>query len=249
MANFFIDLLKGEPLLLADNLPSNSGATIIDLQTRLHKLENNEYKVTYFETIDISVTTTGSVTIPTGASIEENEFGGSGASVLSTLTGSGFPTFETPTDSSGNTITANLATNGSYTASDLYADDDLALIYKVKIKGEDFQNLTSDNILDFFNTDDKFVTTGSVENNILSLEKNDRTTISVPLPTGSTADFIFNQGIPSTGWTITHNTNRFPAVTIVDSANTTVIGNVQYLSKNQLFVSFSAPFSGKAYLT
>lgn len=60
--------------------------------------------------------------------------------------------------------------------------------------------------------------------------------------------YIHNQTIASASWQITHNLGRFPSVTIVDSANSEVIGEVAYNSNNQLTVSFSAAFSGKAYL-
>jgi hypothetical protein len=59
---------------------------------------------------------------------------------------------------------------------------------------------------------------------------------------------IHDQGTPSNQWTITHNLGKYPSVTIVDTANSEVIGEVDYLSNNQIKVSFSASFSGKAYL-
>lgn len=59
---------------------------------------------------------------------------------------------------------------------------------------------------------------------------------------------IFNQVTSSSTWTITHNLERFPSVTIIDSAGGTVIGDVEYVSNNELTITFSAPFSGTAYL-
>jgi hypothetical protein len=49
-------------------------------------------------------------------------------------------------------------------------------------------------------------------------------------------------------WTVTHNLNRRPSVTVVDSGDTVVIGDVNYVSDNQLTLTFSAAFSGKAHL-
>ena len=49
-------------------------------------------------------------------------------------------------------------------------------------------------------------------------------------------------------WTVTHNLGRFPSVTVVDSANTVVVGNVDYKSTQQLVITFNAPFSGCVYL-
>lgn len=56
------------------------------------------------------------------------------------------------------------------------------------------------------------------------------------------------QGIASDIWTIVHNLNKYPSVTIVDSANDEVEGNVRHISRNQLTVTFSAAFSGRAFL-
>jgi hypothetical protein len=66
---------------------------------------------------------------------------------------------------------------------------------------------------------------------------------------GNTRRYIFEQGTSSATWVITHTLGGFPSVTIVDSANTHVFGEVQYNSNTQITVLFSAAFSGKAYLT
>lgn len=60
--------------------------------------------------------------------------------------------------------------------------------------------------------------------------------------------FKFIQGVPSSEWVIVHNLDKYPSVTVVDSAENTVIGEVQYINSNKLIVTFTAPFSGKAYL-
>lgn len=49
-------------------------------------------------------------------------------------------------------------------------------------------------------------------------------------------------------WEINHNLNKKPSVTVVDSGDNVVIGEVQYVDNNNLTVSFNASFSGKAYL-
>lgn len=61
--------------------------------------------------------------------------------------------------------------------------------------------------------------------------------------------FIHTQASPSYSWVINHNLMFFPNVSIVDSANTHVIGEVVYSTENTLTVSFSTQFSGKAYLS
>jgi hypothetical protein len=59
---------------------------------------------------------------------------------------------------------------------------------------------------------------------------------------------IHNQTVSSSTWSITHNLNKYPAVSIVDSSNAEVIGEVEHINANSLTVKFSAPFSGKAFL-
>lgn len=60
--------------------------------------------------------------------------------------------------------------------------------------------------------------------------------------------YIHNQSSSELEWTINHNMNKNPSVTIVDSANTSVVGEVEYLDKNALVVRFKSPFKGKAFL-
>ena len=57
------------------------------------------------------------------------------------------------------------------------------------------------------------------------------------------------QGSASNTWTINHNLNFNPNVTVVDSAGTNVEGEVRYPNANQLVVSFQSAFSGDAYLS
>ena len=60
--------------------------------------------------------------------------------------------------------------------------------------------------------------------------------------------YAHDQSVASAAWAITHNLNKYPAVTITDSAGDQVEGEVHYDSLNALTVKFSAPFSGKTYL-
>jgi hypothetical protein len=60
---------------------------------------------------------------------------------------------------------------------------------------------------------------------------------------------IHTQSSVSSTWNITHELGGRPSVTIVDSAGTVVVGDVVYNSNTSITVSFSAPFSGFAYLT
>ncbi len=66
---------------------------------------------------------------------------------------------------------------------------------------------------------------------------------------GNTRRHEHNQGQASTTWVINHTLGGKPSVTIVDSADTHVVGDVVYNSTTQVTVNFSSAFSGKAYLT
>lgn len=61
-------------------------------------------------------------------------------------------------------------------------------------------------------------------------------------------DFVYIKSTPNKIWEITHNLDKYPSVTIVDSAGSVVMGDITYTSKSTLTVTFSAAFSGKAYL-
>jgi hypothetical protein len=42
--------------------------------------------------------------------------------------------------------------------------------------------------------------------------------------------------------------NKYPSVTVIDSSNSTVEGEIIYNSLSSLTINFSGGFSGKAYL-
>lgn len=116
-----------------------SSLTLFD--TRISNLENNVYKVTYYE---IVTGTSGTITPPTGATFNSNEFGDSGNSILSKINGSNKPTFQSPFTVGGVVVTANLnTTTGAWTTSGTYVDASVALIYSVNISAEDFSNLNN----------------------------------------------------------------------------------------------------------
>jgi len=57
-----------------------------------------------------------------------------------------------------------------------------------------------------------------------------------------------DQIVPNITWNINHGLSKFPSVTVVDSAGSVVIGDVEYIDKKNLSVTFRAPFAGTAYL-
>lgn len=60
--------------------------------------------------------------------------------------------------------------------------------------------------------------------------------------------FEYAQSIPSQEWEITHTLKKFPAVTVVDSAGSVVVGDINYIDDSNITISFQAAFAGKAYL-
>jgi len=68
------------------------------------------------------------------------------------------------------------------------------------------------------------------------------------LTTQGTPTFEFDQGAASTTWDITHNLGKFPSITVIDTGNTVVTGEYNYVNNNRVILTFSAAFSGKAYL-
>ncbi len=63
------------------------------------------------------------------------------------------------------------------------------------------------------------------------------------------AEYTYNQVVPSNVWTINHNLNKYPVVVVVDSGNNVFVGDVSYTDANDLTITFSSVFGGKAYLT
>jgi hypothetical protein len=68
------------------------------------------------------------------------------------------------------------------------------------------------------------------------------------LSDGSDKSYVFVQGVPATTWTIQHDLQKFPSITVIDTADTVVIGQYTYINNNNVALTFSAGFAGKAYL-
>ena len=65
---------------------------------------------------------------------------------------------------------------------------------------------------------------------------------------GGDKTYKHTQSIPSAEWTINHNLNKYPAVTVVDSGGSLVDGDVLYVDENNVTVRFAGGFSGEAHL-
>lgn len=67
--------------------------------------------------------------------------------------------------------------------------------------------------------------------------------------TGLTRRYIHTQTSPSASWSISHDLGGKPSVTVVDSADSVVVGDVTYIDNENITVEFTGAFSGHAYLT
>lgn len=74
--------------------------------------------------------------------------------------------------------------------------------------------------------------------------------VEVSITGGGGGDLRYHhvQGSASATWVITHNLGKYPVATVIDSAGSEVEGDLTYDSLNQITITFSAGFSGDAYL-
>lgn len=74
--------------------------------------------------------------------------------------------------------------------------------------------------------------------------------ISAPGPQGNPATvfYVHTQAVPSATWTINHNLGGNPTAVVLDSAGTQCEGTFSYPSNNQMVITFTAAFSGTAYV-
>lgn len=66
-------------------------------------------------------------------------------------------------------------------------------------------------------------------------------------PPGTDATYVHTQALPASTWVVPHNMGKRPSITIFDSANDEIEGDIVHNSVNQLTLTFSAAFSGVAY--
>ena len=59
--------------------------------------------------------------------------------------------------------------------------------------------------------------------------------------------FTHTQSSASATWVVNHNLGKYPSVSVVDSAGTQVVGQVDYISTSRATLTFVGAFSGKAY--
>ena len=65
-------------------------------------------------------------------------------------------------------------------------------------------------------------------------------------PGGGT--YVHTQAAPAAVWAITHPLEKFPSVTVLDTAYRHLLTDIEYVDDAHLIVSFASPTSGKAVL-
>jgi hypothetical protein len=61
-------------------------------------------------------------------------------------------------------------------------------------------------------------------------------------------NYVHEQPVASATWVVNHNLGKFASVSIVDTANDEIIGEVTYNTLNQITITFTSLVSGKAYI-
>ena len=190
------------------------------LNTDVNDLQNRKIKVEYYEVVP-GTSSGNQITIPTGALINLGTFGSSKDAVLTTVDGANVPTWESPRTLGGIVITTSLDVAGNYVFSGTPIDTNLAIVYSLTIAQKDWGNLNQLNIIS--------------ESEIAETAGEDK-------------NYVHNQSTPTTVWNVAHNLNKRPSVGIVTSAGDEVEGDVKHIDNNNITITFSSPFGGKAYI-
>lgn len=83
----------------------------------------------------------------------------------------------------------------------------------------------------------------------LTDEQKEQARANIGAGTGDDKTYIHTQNVPANTWKVNHNLGKYPSVTVVDSAGSSIAGaKISYDNFNNLTLEFSASFSGKAYL-
>ena len=63
-----------------------------------------------------------------------------------------------------------------------------------------------------------------------------------------TDTFIHEQGVASAVWTVQHNLNKYPSVTVVDSSGNELMTEIEYVDTNTVQITMNGASKGRAYL-
>lgn len=112
--------------------------------------------------------------------------------------------------------------------------------------------VTSGKTVEIVREDNRDITASNVVHRDISVSRGPRGLTGPIGPQGPQGEppptFIYEQAVAADEWVVTHNLSKYPSVTVVDSANSVVIGDVFFVSNSQVILEFDAPFAGKAFL-
>lgn len=60
--------------------------------------------------------------------------------------------------------------------------------------------------------------------------------------------YVHEQIVSNNIWNIYHGLEKYPSITVVDSAGSVVSGDIQYTNENEVILRFNSEFSGYAYM-
>ena len=93
----------------------------------------------------------------------------------------------------------------------------------------------------------KATVTGSATKT-LTLDQESGGVLTATWQDNTDSTFVFTQGVSATTWNIQHNLAKFPSVSVVNTNDFVIHGEVEYIDNNNVTLTFSAGFAGKAYL-
>jgi len=127
----------------------NSGGVLDpSIKPRIENLENNEYKILYFQTIS---STTGTITKPTNSTILLDQFYSGGDAIVETLV-NGQPSGQSPLTAGGSVVSvSSFDASGNFTLSGTPSSYPVALIYIFTIKAVDYSNVVKANEMNMEN--------------------------------------------------------------------------------------------------
>lgn len=65
---------------------------------------------------------------------------------------------------------------------------------------------------------------------------------------GNDKNYIYEQTEAKDVWVINHDLEKYPSVIIVDDNNIVIVGEIEYMNKNQVIIRFNKNETGKAIL-
>jgi hypothetical protein len=132
----FTDTTLTDTQLIAEAVDTN--------QTNLNSIRDQYELIQYYQSIPSG--TTGTITVPTGYTVELDRFGGGIDAILTQTGADGRPIDEIVQTEAGSTVTTTLNSGGDYSFSGTPSAYPVAIIFYLKGKTQYRGNLTFDNI-------------------------------------------------------------------------------------------------------